>query len=304
MQQGMNQYAEGIIVGQELVPYYEGADKARPDQGQNANGIMVADRLVPYYNAMSTASQVGAVRHNQRDLVPSAKAYARCKGAVANKPLKANEDRWVIDESHPRYAIYGIFDGHDGVQVAEYCSLCMAPLILKKLASGASEARALTESFQEVDMAVCGRTAVKSGAVALVVLFDKLRRIIYTANVGNARALFINNNFIAEITIRPHLLGMKLPRFIGLRDTRARRAGVCISEPEVVVNHIDFKDGYLILVSEGVWNVLTNTDVAHTASHLFWPTPNRIAKELVKQAAAKGSRDDSTALVVKIISNF
>lgn len=114
-------------------------------------------------------------------------------GAVSHKASKLNEGRWIIDESNPRYAIYGIFDGHRGQQVAEYCSLNMAKVIWEKLAKRYTETEALREAFLDIDAQVCKNLA-KTGAVALVVLFDKLRNILYTANAGDCRAILIHGD--------------------------------------------------------------------------------------------------------------
>jgi serine/threonine protein phosphatase PrpC len=158
------------------------------------------DEVVPIYNpgASEKLSRIHALLTMMRmKFKGAARASAMygmdVHGEASHKASKFDEDRWLIDESNPRYAIYGIFDGHRGRQVSEYCSLNMAKVIWEKLAKRYTETEALREAFLDIDAQVC-KNLSKTGVAALVVLFDKLHNIVYTANAGDCRAILINGD--------------------------------------------------------------------------------------------------------------
>lgn len=129
--------------------------------------------------------------------------------AVFNSPLKHNEDRWVMSDNKSRYAIYGIFDGHGGNQVAEYAKKSLIPKVLSKLSKKQSPQTALSNSFIEVDKEVCDFREISLsnkgkyfsvGSCAIVVLIDKVTQICYTAHVGDSRAILVKNNGVVALS--------------------------------------------------------------------------------------------------------
>lgn len=170
---------------QEIVPIYDQDDDEDVVPIYDPDGGEKPSRVHALLAAMKTKFKGAA----QASDVHTMEAH----GVVSHKASRLNEDRWVVDESDPRYAIYGVFDGHRGQQVAEYCSSNMAKVIWEKLSKRYTETEALREAFLDIDAKVCANLA-RSGAVALVVLFDKLRNILYTANAGDCRAILIQGD--------------------------------------------------------------------------------------------------------------
>lgn len=142
-------------------------------------------------------------KHKTVDAVPTVPLSAQ--SVVFNKPLKHNEDRWVVLNNRSRYAVYAIFDGHGGWQVAEYLQRYLIPVILSRLTLDTSIEKVLRDSFHEIDTTIVGlqetpdkesseARTYSPGSCCLVVLIDKITKIMYTANVGDSRALLIRKD--------------------------------------------------------------------------------------------------------------
>lgn len=71
-----------------------------------------------------------------------------------------------------------------------------------------------------------------------------------------------------------------------------------IPTPEVAVLTLTPKDFFVVLVTDGVVDVLSNQDVIDTAA-AHWNDPAEAAKSIVRSAFNKGSEDNLTALVVQ-----
>lgn len=69
-------------------------------------------------------------------------------------------------------------------------------------------------------------------------------------------------------------------------------------EPEVKVMPITDKDSFLILATDGIYNVLSNQDVIDCAGK-HWNDPEEAAKNVVRSAFQKGSDENLTALVIQ-----
>ncbi|CAK0890570.1 unnamed protein product [Prorocentrum cordatum] len=70
------------------------------------------------------------------------------------------------------------------------------------------------------------------------------------------------------------------------------------AEPEVKVMPITEQDSFLILATDGIYNVLSNQDVVDCAGK-HWNDPEEAAKNVVRSAFQKGSDENLTALVIQ-----
>lgn len=71
-----------------------------------------------------------------------------------------------------------------------------------------------------------------------------------------------------------------------------------IAEPEVKIMPISDKDLFLVLATDGIYNVLSNQDVIDCAGK-HWDDPEEAAKNIVRTAFQKGSDENLTALVIQ-----
>jgi len=69
-------------------------------------------------------------------------------------------------------------------------------------------------------------------------------------------------------------------------------------DPEVKVVPITDKDLFLVLATDGIYNVLSNQDVIDCAGR-HWDDPEEAAKNIVRTAFQKGSDENLTAIVIQ-----
>jgi len=69
-------------------------------------------------------------------------------------------------------------------------------------------------------------------------------------------------------------------------------------DPEVRVMPITEKDLFLVLATDGIYNVLNNQEVVDCAAR-HWDDPEEAAKNVVRTAFQKGSDENLTALVIQ-----
>jgi serine/threonine protein phosphatase PrpC len=261
--------------------------------------------------------------------------------AMVNNPLKRDEDRWIIDNHNPRYDFFGVFDGHGGSQVAEELKKHIISFITERICLGHSIEQALEQAFEQLERLVCLRQEVYEvrgkkrkacvGSCALLVIIDKRKKIIYTANIGDSRALLVEDGTETALssdhkperpeetdritkagaTLRPtrgegaaripaRVDGiLAVSRAIGDYHIKCKHPGAIIAQPEITTHSIQPVDKALVLACDGIWDVLDNK-TASTIVRQQMPDPLKAAQELVTQAAQRGSRDDLTAMVIAI----
>ncbi len=64
--------------------------------------------------------------------------------------------------------------------------------------------------------------------------------------------------------------------------------------------NINLQPGFLVLASDGIWDVANNSSIAHAVHKQKQKSPKEIADNLVFSAEAAGSQDNMTALVIRV----
>lgn len=180
------------------------------------------------------------------------------------------------------WAFGGVFDGHGGRFAAEYAAPRLSEIFLEKLLAGASPAQAFTESYKTVSVELKGQD---SGTTAVTFFIGD--SIIFTANAGDARAIVVSNTGFTQLTT-DHRLDNPAERqriaqmggvirypyvyrgYLGLMPTRTigdeyfKPVGV-IATPSVSEHRITPEDIFLIAACDGLFDVVTNEEVAELA---------------------------------------
>ena len=79
------------------------------------------------------------------------------------------------------------------------------------------------------------------------------------------------------------------------------QAIICV--PELTIHKRDSEDQFLILACDGVWDVMSNEEVGQFVYGKWKQGMTVLAEvgdELLKECLARGSRDNMTALIVRI----
>ena len=220
---------------------------------------------------------------------------------------------------------FGVYDGHGGSLCAEYLlkhlhkNICNQP----SFAKGDFE-NAIKTGFSMTDenfIKKCMEHGLIDGSTALVVLLidDK----IVTAHCGDSRAVLSRDKKAIRLTedhkpdrvdelARIEELGgevvfrgncfrvmgdLAMSRSFG--DLRLKKPNpYVISDPEIRVEELTPKDEFIILASDGLWDVLTDqraVDIVRKCSNV-----EEASKKLVETALALGTMDNTTVIVIKL----
>eukprot|EP00123_Amoebidium_parasiticum_P007232 comp17977_c0_seq1/m.18360 comp17977_c0_seq1/g.18360 ORF comp17977_c0_seq1/g.18360 comp17977_c0_seq1/m.18360 type:complete len:346 (-) comp17977_c0_seq1:189-1226(-) len=233
-----------------------------------------------------------------------------------------NEDRFVITHLTPELSYFGVFDGHGGDQASEFAAEFLHEMIKKQLDAGKSYEEGLREGFLQLDSEFCNIPELpKCGTTATVGLMADKRLVV--AHVGDSRAVILHKGTPTVLTTdhkpnvpeeRQRIEGcggevttdpngtttrvngrLAMSRAIG--DPELKRFGVT-AEPQIVDYNLTNEDVFLVLATDGVYDVLSNEQVCAVANTCQDPT--EASQELVSLSSQLGSSDNATAIVVRL----
>lgn len=224
---------------------------------------------------------------------------------------------------------FGIFDGHRGAAAAEFSARAL-PKLLQSLSSSISPAESLTRAFVETDVAF--RSVLDShrkskglmkkdwhpGCTAIAALL--VRNKLYVANAGDCRAILcraghaiaLSRDHVAScleerdrvVTAGGHVrwqvdtwrvgaAALQVTRSIGDDDLKP----AVTAEPEITEACLSSDDEYVVMASDGLWDAITNEEVVSIIRDTV-KEPSLCCKRLATEAAARGSKDNITVIVV------
>ncbi|KAL7583380.1 hypothetical protein Lser_V15G42657 [Lactuca serriola] len=224
--------------------------------------------------------------------------------------------------------MFGIFDGHRGGAAAEFCVGALPRLLLQSLDHATSPHDALKEAFINTDVAfrkeLNSNSECKSKkdyhpgctAIGAVIVENRL----FVANAGDCRAILcragsaipLSKDHVASSheerervmsvggevkwqldTWRVGQAALQVTRSIGDDDLKP---GVT-AEPEVTETILSDEDEYLVMGSDGLWDVVRNDEVVEIMKKTV-KEPGMCSKRLAMEAAERGSNDNITVIVV------
>ncbi|KAL3635600.1 hypothetical protein CASFOL_020147 [Castilleja foliolosa] len=247
---------------------------------------------------------------------------------------------WLAGE----YTFFAVYDGHGGAEVAEKCGerlhKCLEKRIeeekAKEVAEGFDWGKVMMECFCSMDdeieklegVNVINKEEKRVGSTAVVVLVGK--EDVVVANCGDSRAVLHRSNDVVLPLSEDHkperedekerieAVGGKVLCWNGWRVegvlATSRSLGdhylkpYVTSEPEVnVLNRSDFDD-FLIIGSDGLFDVMSNESACEVVKESLRCTerqgPKRGATEaaamLAEHALHRGSKDNISVIVVKM----
>ncbi|KAK3024347.1 hypothetical protein RJ639_043673 [Escallonia herrerae] len=232
---------------------------------------------------------------------------------------------WDEEDIH----MFGIFDGHRGAAAAEFSARAL-PRFLQMLGSISSPNEALLEAFIKTDVAfrsVLGslrksRGAIKKdwhpGCTAVAALI--VRNKLFVANAGDCRTILcragrahaLSKDHVASSleerervissggevkwqidTWRVGPAALQVTRSIGDDDLKP----AVTAEPEITEVMLSVEDEYLVMASDGLWDVMSNIEVVSIIKDTV-KEAGMCSKRLATEAAERGSKDNITVIVV------
>ncbi|KAB2046808.1 hypothetical protein ES319_A13G001100v1 [Gossypium barbadense] len=224
---------------------------------------------------------------------------------------------------------FGIFDGHRGAAAAEF-SVQALPEFLKALGSMCSPADALVEAFVRTDVAFRdeldshrkSRRVIQKdwhpGCTAAAALIVKNK--LFVANAGDCRTILcrrgcpvaLSRDHVASCpeernrvvsaggevkwqvdTWRVGRAALQVTRSIGDDDLKP----AVTAEPEITETVLSVEDEFLVMASDGLWDVVSETEVINIIRDTV-KEPAMCSKRLATEAAERGSKDNITVIVV------
>jgi len=126
------------------------------------------------------------------------------------------------------------------------------------------------------------------------------KKRIEAAGGGVAQVAGIWRCMLPRTKISP-ILGLAVSRSFGDMDFKS--PDMVSAEPEITIHEIDWDvDELIILASDGIWDVITDKEAVKIVQTAFreGESEEKAAQLLVAKALEKGTKDDRTALVVRL----
>ena len=175
-------------------------------------------------------------------------------------------------------------------------------------------------SFQKIDDELkCYSQIENCGSTLTIIYIDKELNIVYGANVGDSKSILINKNKtyknltsehkvesnmkenerikkIGGIIFNGRLFGqLNLSRSLG--DFSLKNNGL-ISTPSIHKHKISEDDSYIIIASDGIWDVLNEEFFTNFCIENCNLNVNELGKLIIKNAIEKGSEDNISCIVI------
>ncbi|KAK9075380.1 hypothetical protein SSX86_003703 [Deinandra increscens subsp. villosa] len=245
----------------------------------------------------------------------------------------------VNNDNTRKFDFYGVYDGHGGSRVAYACRERLHRLLAAEMKIGMGEVnweKLMVESFEKMDEEVNESEVVGSmGSTATVAVIGE--KEIVVANCGDSRAVLSRGGATVPLSNdhkpdRPdeleriersggRVIDWNGQRVLGVLAT-SRSIGdrqlnpYVIAKPEVTVNKREDGDEFIILASDGLWDVISNDLACHVVRKCLggriifqkstqerddnqYKTMNA-AKVLTKLAMARGSKDNISVIVMNL----
>ena len=216
-------------------------------------------------------------------------------------------------------SIYCIFDGHGGSEVAQFCYERMIANLIADSSYSSSTADAICRAFLQTDSQFSKlNSSLNCGSTSLVSVIHN--KTIYVGNAGDCRAVLISENGLAtdlSIDDKPNDEGeLKRIEAAGgkvLHWGRWRVEGVLavsrsigdislkpfvIPDARVQTHEIVKGDCFLLMASDGIWDVLTSSQAAKLV--IQETDFENCARRICLEAARAGTSDNMTVLVIDL----
>lgn len=245
------------------------------------------------------------------------------------------EDRHVVIEdlgqllgsapgSGAKHGFFGVYDGHGGVEAADYTAAQLHCAVAADPAFAADPRQALENGFLATDgrfLAKAEREALNCGSTVCAALVHGSK--LHTAWLGDSQAILCRAGELVEVMVphKPELEAerarieadggvvvfhgawrvngtLSVARAIGDRKLKKW----VIGKPDITVTELDGTEDYMVLACDGLWDVMKPEDVIAFVAEWQLANPGvteGIAEALGTRAISElSSTDNITVLVI------
>ena len=214
--------------------------------------------------------------------------------------------------------LFCLFDGHGGVNVSQFLQDNFYKYF-KEMLPMSNPQENFKELFNIVDNKIKDLNVLNIGSTACVIYITKEngKKVLYSANIGDTRSVLISSNDYKRlsydhratdtneynrivqsggIVFAGRVYGtLMLSRAFG--DWELKTYGV-ISEPHVTKININENDKYVIIATDGIWDVLDDADVYEMSKN--FENSKDLCNNIVEKALDKGSMDNISCFVINL----
>ena len=246
------------------------------------------------------------------------KSYAYCEDSNSNN-RDSMEDKGKSIENFtgdPNKILFCLFDGHGGDVVSKYLQQNFSEF-MKKMMPFHNFLEEMQNLFLFTDEKIKNLNVPEQGSTATVAYIEKQngKKILYVSNVGDTRCILVTKKGVIRLTNDDHVDDPKereriknlggiiyndrvlgkliLSRCFG--DWNIKEFGI-IADPHIAQVEITDDILYLIIASDGVWDVIKDEECAEfteTNVNTF-----DICKSIVAEALARNSSDNISCFVI------
>lgn len=207
----------------------------------------------------------------------------------------AMEDAHVLlPDFDKNSALFAVYDGHGGAQVANFASQNLHLYIKESLLANPNESRKtiLLDAFAKTEQRIIDERFT-SGSTAVVAFIEN--RSLYCAWVGDSRAILIRNGKVIMATQdhKPDMpqererieqaggkiykiggwrfgeKGLAVSRALGDQKVKEEKGGSgIIATPEILECNVQHDD-LLLLACDGLWDTMSNEKAAESVTNLL-----------------------------------
>jgi len=227
----------------------------------------------------------------------------------------------IDDIDGEKVGMFGVYDGHGGVRAAEYVKQHLFSNLIKHPKFITDTKAAIAETYNHTDSEFLKADSSQtrdagSTASTAIIVGDRL----LVANVGDSRAV-ISKGGQAIAVSRDHKPDQSDERqriedaggFVMWAGTW-RVGGVLavsrafgdkllkqyvVADPEIKEEVVDSSLEFLILASDGLWDVVTNEEAVAMVKPI--QDPQEAADKLLQEASKRGSSDNITVVIVRFL---
>ncbi|KAL5213452.1 hypothetical protein ABZP36_024299 [Zizania latifolia] len=248
--------------------------------------------------------------------------YASCPGKRAS--MEDFYETRIDGVDGETIGLFGVFDGHGGARAAEYVKQHLFSNLIKHPKFISDTKSAIAETYNHTDSEFLKAdsshtTDAGSTASTAILVGDRL----LVANVGDSRAVVCRGGSAIAVS-RDHKPDQSDERqrieeaggFVMWAGTW-RVGGVLavsrafgdkllkqyvVADPEIKEEIVDSSLEFLILASDGLWDVVTNEEAVSMVKPV--QDPEQAAKRLLQEAYQRGSADNITVVIVRFLEGM
>ncbi|EFJ11497.1 hypothetical protein SELMODRAFT_178013 [Selaginella moellendorffii] len=214
--------------------------------------------------------------------------------------------------------LFGVFDGHGGSEAAEYVKKNLFDNLTRHPHFVSNTKLAIEEAYRKTDADYLHNGPDQCGSTASTAILVGDRLLV--ANLGDSRAVLckageavplsndhkpdrsderqrIENAGGYVLYLGTWRVGGVLAVSRAFGDSSLKK--FVLADPEIQEERITEDVEFLLLASDGLWDVLTNQDAVSMVQSIL--DPEEAAKRLTSEAYGKGSADNITCVVVRFL---